>query len=541
MCSQCLMDSFQAHKHDAPDIIGYRVFLESADSCLKDNYCQRQSTGSKSLDILQQLLDENKSRLSVTRTKAFEILDKCFTSLSAEICSIESNLKAKVESDAGLVTRLEQLTRQLINKQGTPHHGENDVMFLASFLTRDSKQNTFRLNTDRFKRTVGARNSDKELRELRDRCDDFRKTLAVIASWSQKLKKGFEGNQIAALAPELRTVFSPTKRKGVSAAKKQPSSQCGKTRRHAKFRITDKENGDIVRKRLHMNLIQYDSKDINKYVDTLEPNSRKASHGAEGPMISLRGNLRLSPTRHAAKKITGGPLTDRLGPFSFLDSLSLPRLEPVKKNSEVHEVGDSDATTRSSTGFIMQTPVPCNFSHIDRTNGDDNAASGLSTSSYMLARRFDEDGGLQAMNYLESHAITFTCSKDLSIHGFGQYKVAESQPNFVAHMQYALIEGNGIDEDGNVSVIRTGDFQLKNDTERRLKRVFLERPARLSCGKFYTVRVTSKSKTKFSCWKGKGCKESCGPFRFRESKQSEFYRLITNVLAGQIPELIYSI
>ena len=545
MCSQCLMDSFQAHKHDAPDIVGYKVFLDSADSCLKDYHNQIHSTRSKSLDILQQLLDENKSRLSVTRTKVFEILNKCFTSLAEEICSIESTVKAKAESDAGLMNRLERITMQLATKQTASHHLENDVMFLASFLVRDSRQNTFRLNTEKFKKTVGARNNDKELRGLRDKCDDFRKTLSIVAKWAQKLKKNFEGNQMTELAPELRTVFSPAKQKVVSATKGPSSPHRRRTKRTSDFRISDKENGDVIRKRLHMTSEQPECGILNKtalQIDTVGVNYRKISHCLDKPLNALRGNLRLSPTRrHSPKKSDCGLLADCLGPFSFLDSL---QVQPVKKPSMLHQLKTDDADRRPATSYLMQTPMNHRLSNPNRAQVVDNDSFASNGAGYMLARRFESDRSTQTIHYLESHAITFTCRRDLDILGFTHFQVAESQPNFVAYMEYALIDGDGIDDDDErdlrVAAMRTGDFQIKRDPEHRLRRVFFEKTTKLLRGKQYTIRVTSKSKAKFSCWEGKEGRDASGPFIFKKTRDPQFYRLVTSVVTGQIPELLYT-
>ena len=569
MCSQCLMDTFQGHKHDAPEIIGYKIFLDGAETCLKEYHTQIHSSQSKSQDILQHLVDENKSKLSVTKAKVFEVVEDCFASLLEEVTSIEKSFKVQSASDTGLITRLQGLIQSLGTKQTDKLHAENDISFISSYLLRDPKQSTFRINTERIKKPVNSKSNEKDLRPLRDRCDELRKTITLVGNWAQKLKKNVEGNKSTDITTGVRVAFSPAKTKTTSGTRKQSTPRRKQTKKAADPSTTDQENGDVIRKRLHMGEDKDEDIPISKKAMEVEPvpgiNLGRSSRENALSLDKLRENIPPSPPRRRSpKRRDEAPLSDRLGPFSFLDSAQPPKLQPRREKSVLSAMSEDDNMslnppikkppvqssvhpTQSSVQSLPPHAISNNSSsHSNKVLPADYSSSAKpnAPAGLQLVRRFETDKSMQPIHYLESQAITFSCSRDLEILGFAHFQVAESQPNFVAHMEYKLLEGDGIDDDDEldkkVISLRTGNFQIKRDPGYRVTRILFDKPTRLLRGKYYTISVTSKCKIKFSCWEGKGGKEQNGPFRFRRTRDTHFYRLTTNVQNGQIPELVYT-
>lgn len=145
--------------------------------------------------------------------------------------------------------------------------------------------------------------------------------------------------------------------------------------------------------------------------------------------------------------------------------------------------------------------------------------------------------------------LTLSADRELTLIGFGQYLIARASNS--ALMEYALLNGDSIDEDGvdmsgKSNVLTRGNVKLsKAEKDPRIMQVIFESPIKINKGRFYTIKLTNKSKDQEIClWRGTNGSDKKMPFSFTATQapdsNKQQQRLKNNVKKGQIPELYYT-
>lgn len=516
MCPQCLMETFQHHKHDAPDIMGYQMFLDAAEACLNESEDQTNVIPSKSLETVQQIIDEYNSRLAIVRDKVIEIVHHAFRLQAKELQSIEDSLKCKNDSEWGPVTRLKVVVQNLVSSQCDRAQAEDCIAYISNYLIKNQYDNSFKLNTEKIYKSNSRKIGERELKCAKERCDEVRKNLSLIHKWAIKLKKGISQERGAGLDGDLKMAGSPVKQKQMSETNKAIYRAGHIESVLAPLSNYENNIGDIIRKRQQtepISSVPAPKKVTNLFGDIID---------LTGKSFESAKSVR-SPTKKENNCI------EKVGPFAFITNPSSHRsIIPKKEVLSNKIVPNSNALINR---LFQQSLSDTKLMH----NG----------SEYFIAKRFDNEKLSQNIHYLESHAISFAVTKEINLIGFSNFTLSDDHPHeFLGHLEYALIEGDGIDDDeelgSRIIVVRTSDFELRRETKKRTVQLFFEKGVRLLQNKTYTLRITNKSKAKISCWQGMNGKDQCGPFKFKKTRDTQFYRLTTNVKSGQIPELLYS-
>lgn len=515
MCPQCLMETFQLHKHDAPDIMGYKVFLDAADTCLKESEEQLTGNQSKSLESLQQIIDENNSKLLLTRDKVIEIVQSAFAALQHELQSVESTIRVKSDSERGPVSRLKELVQKLMTKPSDRSQAESDIAYVSNYLLKGHKENTFKLHFDKIYKNFPRKIGEKDIKLLKDKCDEVKKNISLINKWALKLKKATAEDGAINLEAELKGLGSPSRAQASAAKKSGKKSEISEPG-IASSTNPDKLFGDGVRKQQQFESIGMPAADRKSLEIT-----KKASSG----------NKPLSPPKKE------NPFIEKLGPFSFLDD-HLPQKPTIQKAVVQKKEIPSVKSTISSSSQNYKTPI----SSQQQLPEIKSVYNGF---EYFTVRRFENDKSSQVIGYLESHAISFVTMKEVNLIGFSNYTLTDDHPaDFVGHLDYALIEGDGIDDDDEldlkVVIMRTNMFDIRRDIKKRLAHIFFEKAVKIEKNKIYTLKITNNSKAKICCWEGSNGRSISGPFKFLKSRDTNFHKLSTNVKTGQIPELLYT-
>jgi len=147
-------------------------------------------------------------------------------------------------------------------------------------------------------------------------------------------------------------------------------------------------------------------------------------------------------------------------------------------------------------------------------------------------------------------ALTFSADRELTLLGFGQYLIARGSNS--GSMEYCLLSGDSIDEEGvdmsgKSNVLSKGNVKLlKAEKDPRITQVMFESQVKLNKGRFYTIKLTNKSKDPEIClWRGTNGNDKKIPFSFSvtqapDSSKQQQPRLKNNIKKGQIPELYYT-